>query len=88
MNLEENAHNFPSKVLEYIATGRCILSTKFIGFEDYSDMIVFSESTVDGMYAEMKNLITFVRDHPDYYYDKNRTYAESIDWSNQAKKFL
>ncbi len=37
MSLPENQNNFPSKFMEYLGTGRPIISTRFAGWENFAD---------------------------------------------------
>lgn len=54
MNLPENENNFPSKIMEYLATGKEIISTKFQGWEKYKDYIIFCESDEEDLINKIK----------------------------------
>lgn len=86
MDLPENQNNFPSKIMDYLATGKAILSSKFVGWEKFSENIVFYDDTnslrqemgkyIDGQYV--KNAV----------YDKNRHMANTYLWKKQLKSIL
>lgn len=88
MNCEQNKVNFPSKVLEYLATGRIIVSTRFGGWEKYREHILFADSTTESIKTEMEQAILLARTAPTSYYEKNRVIAEKMDWNNNVDNFL
>lgn len=81
MNLPENDNNFPSKIMEYLATGKPIISTRFPGWEKYNGHIAFCESTVDGLQAALESA-----DVGKDGVKEQRKFAASFLWSNQVKK--
>lgn len=81
MNLPENENNFPSKIMEYLATGKPIISTRFPGWEKYNKYITFCESTVDGLQAALET-VDIGRDHAK----EQRKFAAGFLWSNQVKR--
>lgn len=81
MNLPENENNFPSKIMEYLATGKPIISTRFPGWEKYNEHIAFCESTVDGLQAALE-AADAGRDHVK----EQRKFAAGFLWNNQVKK--
>lgn len=81
MNLPENENNFPSKIMEYLATGKPIISTRFPGWEKYNEYIVFCESTVDGLQTALETA-DVGRDRVK----EQRKFAAGFLWSNQVKK--
>lgn len=86
MNMGENNNNFPSKVLEYIASGRTIISTKFSGYEKFEKNIIFTESDESDLTKVIENLlIEYENIYIDYFY-KNRELAEIFSWTEQVKK--
>ena len=87
MNLEQNSANFPSKVLEYLAAGRSILSTKFIGYERYEKNMIFVESDSESICKGMKLAIDMVRRDCTKYYNINRKFAKMLDWEMMAHEF-
>lgn len=81
MNLPENENNFPSKIMEYLATGKPIISTRFPGWEKYNEYIAFCESTVDGLQTALESV-----DVERYSAKEQRKFAAGFLWSNQVKK--
>ena len=88
MQYEQNSANFPSKVLEYIAAGRYVISTKFIGWEDYQDEIIFSESDKKALTQCITKVIGEVKVNPNRYYVHNRKFAQKIDWDMMVDKYI
>lgn len=87
MNLPENQNNFPSKVLEYIASGRVIISTKFPGYEEFKNNCCFIESDVDS-FAKKIDEFACRRLNYEEQFVKNRKKALNYIWDNEVKKFL
>ena len=86
MELPENQNNFPSKIMDYLATGKAILSSKFIGWKKFEEGIIFYDNT-DMLKHEMENFISgqYVRED---IYEKNRQMASDYLWKNQLKRIL
>jgi glycosyltransferase involved in cell wall biosynthesis len=86
MNLPQNQNNFPSKILEYLATGKVIISTKFPNYQEFEENIFFCEADP----LSIANKIKFVIKNYDKKYKeifiKNRKKAYKYDWYLQAKK--
>lgn len=86
MNLLENKNNFPSKILEYIASGRTIISTKFSGKEKFDENIVFTESNSSDLACNIINVVNnYERSYMDYY-KLNINKANEFTWQKQVKK--
>jgi len=84
MELPENRNNFPSKVLDYLATGSRVISTKFVGWEKFADCFDFTE---DDLSETIKNVCEdFTRS--GYTFDRNREFAKQFIWDEQIKKIL
>lgn len=88
MSLQQNQYNFPSKILEYIASGRIVVSTKFRGYQNYEKYILFCESLADSLLQEMQNAASNSMENKIRIYDRNRKYAQSISWGDVADLFL
>lgn len=86
MNLRENANNFPSKIMEYLASGRIILSTRFAGYEDFTENIKFADSTVESITKGLGLLIEQKSTIAAGYFKENRLKAQSYDWDIQTKR--
>jgi len=84
MELPENQNNFPSKIMDYLASGKTIISTKFVGWERFKDNIIFCD-TYDEM-EKMLEISTF--EELEMTYDRNRSFASKFLWEEQIKKIL
>lgn len=88
MDLKENENNFPSKVFEYLAVGKVVVSTKFIGWEDFKDNFYFCDSTIESLTESLNIAIKQYEEKYDFYFTKNTKKAFEYDWDNQAKKII
>lgn len=85
MNLPENKNNFPSKVLEYIATGRPVVSTKFVDWKEYNQFVLFAESTADSLAEMIEQAEKLDR---NTVFLANRGFAKSRSWSKSIIQFV
>ncbi len=85
MELLQNQNNFPSKVLEYLATGREVISTKFPGWEKFEDNFHFYEGGAEVLLSE---IIKMLSENLRLHYDINRWKAKEYDWEKQVEKML
>lgn len=86
MLMPQNQNNFPSKILEYLATGRIIISTRFPGHEKFKKNIVFCESTAKNI---AKSMLYCAQNYDELYktqFKLNREEALEFDWGTQGKK--
>ncbi len=84
MELPENRNNFPSKVMDYLAAGKQIISTKFVGWERFSEHIVFCDS-----YSDMVEKIEAVSlEKQKEIFDENRAFAKEFLWTEQIRRIL
>lgn len=88
MNYMQNANNFPSKVLEYLATGRYIISTKFSGYKDFENNIKFVDSNEISITEGLKCIINTYSENKDQVYTQNREFSKLFEWENQISKYL
>lgn len=88
MQLPQNQNNFPSKVLEYLATGRVVISTKFSEYKYFTNNFTL----YDGTQVELSNTIQNV--YKKYnaicgdIFNRNRKTAEEYSWIGQARKIV
>ncbi len=88
MEFPENQNNFPSKIMDYLAAGKRILSTRFAGWERFREYIDFCDS-----YEEMAGRINEFVARLDAMEGKeifcrNRGFAETFLWENQLARIL
>lgn len=83
MKLPENRNNFPSKIMDYLATGKNIVSTRFAGWEKFSDVIIF----YDDLASEFEQILGRLSTECDTA-SKNRKFAEQFIWDNEIKRFI
>lgn len=88
MTLKQNRNNFPSKIMEYIASSRIILSTKFSGWEDFTQNVMFAESSSSSLAERMNQLILNYGSQYETVYQINFKKAHEFAWSNQAKRII
>lgn len=85
MNYSQNQNNFPSKILEYLASGRPIVSTKFRGHEAYENNIIFVESNAESLLNGIEDALKL---DSKKVYEENRSFVKTFTWEQQIKKFL
>lgn len=88
MNMEENRNNFPSKIMEYLATGKEILSTRFVGWEKFKENVTFCGSTVTDMQDALTQCGINVEKNREVRYTQNREFALSYLWNEQIKRII
>lgn len=88
MGLPENQYNFPSKILEYLATGKPVLSTKFPGWERFSEQITFCESEADDICKKMEWICLDKDRNSIMRHNDNRRFAEQFIWDRQIDRIL
>lgn len=86
MNLVENENNFPSKIMEYLATGKPIVSTKFQGWNRFEENIIFCESNSDDICETLKLTIENLSEHKKRYRTINRKKSVEYLWEKQIDK--
>lgn len=88
MDFEQNQNNFPSKVLEYLASGRLVLSTRFPGYEKFEKFFMFSDSTAEALKLKIEELLGSDEEIIKEQYYVNRSEAENYSWKNQAIEMI
>ncbi len=84
MKLPENQNNFPSKIMDYLATGKRVISTRFIGHEKFGDIITFCDSTAEGLAKCMQTVLPMSEEE----YRNQRKTAENYLWESQIKRMI
>lgn len=92
MNLEENQNNFPSKIMDYLASGKPIISTKFAGWEKFKGIIYFSDSSAESLRDKVlmikEQILEFDEDNRRKDLLVRREFAKQYLWSSQIHKIL
>ena len=88
MKYMQNETNFPSKVLEYLASGKIILSTKFTGYKKYNDHMYFVESNSQDIARGIEQCIKYVYSYEEEVFSNNRKFSENLTWDKQITKFI
>ena len=88
MNWGQNNYNFPSKVLEYIAAGRPIISTKFSGYEKFLKYATFVDSNSDSLAGAIKQFERLTNQELLDVYRESRGFINDYSWDNQVKKII
>ena len=86
MNLPQNQNNFPSKILEYLVTGKVIISTKFPNLQEFEGNIFFCESNAQSIADKIEFIVKNYNNIYKNQYIINRKEAHRYDWSIQSKK--
>lgn len=88
MKLPENQNNFPSKIMEYLAAGRVIVSTKYAGWKKFDKTAYFCNSEINDLAEKIERAVL---DYDTVYqavFSGNRERAKEFDWSLQTEKIL
>lgn len=88
MSLAENRNNFPSKIMEYLATGKEIISTRFMGAKKFEEYVTFCESDADAIASAMQQAAEAVEDRRELRYTLNREFAREYLWQEQMKRIM
>lgn len=88
MFLPENQNNFPSKIIEYLATGKGIVSTKFVGAERFERYISFCDSDVHALSNAIQRAAVEVEEQRELRYTLNREFAGTYLWTKQVEQII
>jgi len=88
--LLENRYNFPSKLMEYMAAGRPILSTATSDVAEHygSDVIVLTEETPEGLARCIESSVAAPAEERAAIGARARAAVEGVTWRTQAEKIL
>jgi glycosyltransferase involved in cell wall biosynthesis len=80
-----NAHNFPSKVLEYLSYGKPVISTWTGGLApEYRDVLIVSEPTPKAFGKAMERVLGLSAEERRHVRDKTFAFLETRTWTAQA----
>lgn len=88
MNITQNQNNFPSKIMEYLASGRIILSTKFAGWSIFENHITFVDSSIQAIKEGLLNIGHISETEKLKVYEKNQKMAQNYSWNKQVKDLI
>lgn len=86
MRFPENENNFPSKIMEYLVTGKYIISTQFAGWENFRECVAFCGSTETDMEFAIRDCMDDESYKDETIFERNRSFAQKYLWSEQVKK--
>lgn len=88
MKLPENQNNFPSKIMEYLACGRVIVSTKFVGWEKFGGKVEYCESQVSDIKKAIEMTCKYYESVYRTAYNENRKLAYNYAWQEQVNRIF
>ena len=88
--LLENRYNFPSKLMEYMAAGRPVLSTATSDVAEHygSDVIVLEDETPEGLARGIERAANAPAEERAAFGARARAAVEGVTWRTQAEKIL
>jgi glycosyltransferase involved in cell wall biosynthesis len=88
--LLENRYNFPSKLMEYLAAGRPILSTATSDVAEHygSALIVLADETPEGLARCIERSVAVSAEERAAMSSRARATVEGVTWRTQAEKIL
>lgn len=87
MDLPENQNNFPSKIMDYLASGKRIISTRFAGWERFQENIVFCDCEAKSLTECMMHAADSKADEAAVF-RANRKSAAQFEWGAQLGRVL
>ena len=86
MEIPQNKNNFPSKIMEYLASGRMIISTKFPSWQTFEGEIHYCDSNTDSICSAMIAVNESYNSEYLNVFNKNTEVAKHYSWQSQAKR--
>jgi glycosyltransferase involved in cell wall biosynthesis len=88
--LLENRYNFPSKLMEYLAAGRPILSTSTSDVAEHygSALIVLADETPEGLARCIERSVADSAEERADMGTRARATVEGVTWRTEAEKIL
>jgi glycosyltransferase involved in cell wall biosynthesis len=88
--LLENHYNFPSKLMEYLAAGRPIISTATSDVAEHygSDVVVLEDETSEGLARSIERAVAAPAEERAALGARARAAVEGVTWGTQAEKIL
>ena len=87
MDLPENQNNFPSKIMDYLASGNRIISTRFAGWEKFQENIIFCDCDAKSLTECMMHAADSKADEAAVF-RANRKTAAQFEWGAQLERVL
>lgn len=84
MTMTENENNFPSKVIDYLATGKPIISTRFAGWEKFTQYITFTDTTTKAI----ADAIRRAQFETNEQYEAKRAFAKTFLWKSEIERLF
>ena len=87
-NLYDNANNFPSKLFDYLAYEKPIVSSKTLGIsEKYNEVLIYSErSDSSSLAASIRKALALTEAELDAYKTRLKNFNAANTWNAQASR--
>ena len=88
MYLPENQNNFPSKMIEYLAMGRVIVSTKFVGWGKFGENAYYCETSVEDIDQKIELALEEYSAVFEQQFKRNRKKVREFSWDENIGKIF
>lgn len=88
MNMPQNRNNFPSKFFDYLASGRIVITTKFPGYDQYSNNAVFVNNDINSIAEIICQKINITQEEISDQFELNRKKAASLFWDKRVELII